>query len=140
LGLLPDAERCTLDRGSQVRGRLASFVLDEAYLLACARYVELNPIRAGLGTAPSEYRWSSAAAHIKRKEDCLVQAAPLLSVVKNGRKLLNRAVTEEQIKTFREHERTGRALGAEDFQKRLEKKLGRVLRRQKPGPKKGRPK
>jgi hypothetical protein len=35
-----------------------------------------------------------------------------------------------------EHERTGRVLGDDDFQKRLEKKLGRVLRRQKPGPKK----
>jgi putative transposase len=36
----------------------------------------------------------------------------------------------------REHERTGRVLGDDDFQKRLEKKLGRILRRQKPGPKK----
>jgi len=47
-----------------------------------------------------------------------------------------RAATEEQIKAFREHERTGRVLGDDAFQKRLEKKLGRVLRRQKPGPKK----
>jgi putative transposase len=46
------------------------------------------------------------------------------------------AVSEEQLKEFREHERTGRVLGDDDFQKRLEKKLGRVLRRQKPGPKK----
>ena len=35
------------------------------------------------------------------------------------------------------HERTGRVLGDDDFQKRLEKKPGRVLRRQKPSPKKG---
>ena len=43
--------------------------------------------------------------------------------------------SEEQIETFRRHERTGRVLGGEDFQKRLEQNLGRVLRRQKPGPK-----
>lgn len=49
--------------------------------------------------------------------------------------LLAAAVSEEQLKEFREHERTGRVLGEDAFQKRLEKKLGRALRRQKPGPK-----
>ena len=60
----------------------------------------------------------------------------LAALAKNWRRLLSGAATKEQIKAFREHERTGRALGDDDFQKRLEKKLGRVLRRQKPGPKK----
>ena len=123
-------------RGHLWQGRFGSFVLDEPYLLACARYVELNPVRAGLTTAPSEYRWSSAAAHIKRKDDCFVKVAPLLALAKNWRRLLTSAATEEQIKALREHERTGRPMGDDDFQKRLEKKLGRVLRRQKPGPKK----
>jgi len=123
-------------RGHLWQERFASFVLDEPHLLAAARYVELNPVRAGLVTAPSEYRWSSAKAHIKRKDDCLVKVAPLLSLAKNWRRLLASAATEEQIKAFREHERTGRVLGDDAFQKRLEKKLGRVLRRQKPGPKK----
>ena len=125
-------------RGHLWQGRFASFVLDEPYLLACARYVELNPVRARLTTAPSKYRWSSASAHIKRKDDCLVKVGPLLGLAKNWRRLLTSAATEEQIKAFREHERTGRPMGDEAFQKRLEKKLGRVLRRQKPGPKKPR--
>jgi len=123
-------------RGHLWQGRFASFVMDEPYLLAAARYIELNPVRAGLVTAPSEYRWSSARAHIKRKDDVLVNVAPLLALAKNWRQLLTSAATEEQIKAFREHERTGRALGDDKFQRRLEKKLGRVLRRQKPGPKK----
>jgi len=123
-------------RGHLWQERFASFVLDKPHLLAAARYVELNPVRAGLVTAPSEYRWSSAKAHIKRKDDCLVKVAPLLSLAKNWRRLLTSAATEEQIKAFREHERTGRPLGDNAFQKRLEKKLGRVLRRRKPGPKK----
>ncbi len=75
-------------------------------------------------------------AHIKRKDDSLVKVAPLLGLAKSWRRLLNGAATEEPIKAFREHERTGRPLGDEAFQKRLEKKLGRVQRRQKPGPKK----
>jgi putative transposase len=51
------------------------------------------------------------------------------------RRLLTRAVTEEELKQFREHERTGRGLGSEEFPERLEKQLGRLLRRQKPRPK-----
>jgi putative transposase len=123
-------------RGHLWQGRFASFVLDEPYLLAAARYVELNPVRAGLAIAPGDYRWSSARAHLTGTDDALVQVSPLLEIAGNWRRLLLSAVSEEQLKEFREHERTGRVLGDEDFQKRLEKKLGRVLRRQKPGPKK----
>ena len=65
-----------------------------------------------------------------------MRVSPLLEIAGNWRRLLTSAVSEEQLKEFREHERTGRVLGDDDFQKRLEKKLGRVLRRQKPGPKK----
>jgi hypothetical protein len=45
-------------RGHLWQGRFASFVLDEPYLLTAARYVELNPVRAGLINAPRRYRWS----------------------------------------------------------------------------------
>ena len=40
-------------RGHLWQGRFASFVLDEPYVLTAARYVELNPVRAGLVNAPS---------------------------------------------------------------------------------------
>jgi putative transposase len=122
-------------RGHLWQGRFASFVLDHPYLLAAARHVELNPVRAKLVTAPGDYRWSSARAHLKRKDDCLVKVGPLLKLVRSWRQLLTRAATEEQIKALRQHERTGRPLGEDNFQKRLEKRLGRVLRPQKPGPK-----
>ena len=49
-------------RGHLWQGRFASCVLDEPHLLTAARYVELNPVRAGLIKTPSRYRWSSAAA------------------------------------------------------------------------------
>src|SRR5713226_7881727 len=44
-------------RGHLWQGRFASFALDDSYLLTAARYVELNPVRAGLVNAPSRYRW-----------------------------------------------------------------------------------
>ena len=120
-------------RGHLWQGRFASFVMDEPYLLATARYVELNPVRAGLVEAPSEYPWSSAGAHLAGRDDGLVQVAPLLELAPKWRRLLTSAVTEEELKVLRGHERTGRPLGDDDFLVRLEKNLGRVLRRQKPG-------
>ena len=74
--------------------------------------------------------------HLKGKDDGLVRVRPLLEMAGSWRRLLTSAVTEEELQQFREHERTGRVLGNEAFQKRLEKRLGRVLRRQRPGPKK----
>jgi putative transposase len=123
-------------RGHLWQGRFASFVLDEPYLLTAARYVELNPVRAGLVNAPSRYRWSSAAAHVRGRDDSLVRVAPLLKLAPiNWRGFLARAIREEDIKILRAHERTGRPLGEEEFLATLEQDLGRILRRQKPGPK-----
>ncbi len=128
-------------RGHLWQGRFASFVMDEPYLLAVARYVELNPIRAGLTMAPRDYRWSSARAHLVRRDDALVKVAPLLAMAGSWRRLLCSAVSEEELKRLRGHERTGRPLGDEEFLGRLEQTLGRVLQRQKPGRKpKGRKK
>ena len=62
-------------------------------------------------------------------------ASDLLKIAGNGRRLLTSAASDEEIEMFRQDERTGRVLGDEDFQRRLEKRLGRVLRRQKPGAK-----
>ncbi len=56
-------------KGHLWRGRFASYVLDEAYLLACARYLEMNPVRAKLVDAPQKWKWSRAAAHIKNKDE-----------------------------------------------------------------------
>ena len=47
-------------RGYLWQGRFASFIMDEAYLLAAARYVELNPVRAELVPNAEEWPWSSA--------------------------------------------------------------------------------
>jgi len=55
-----------------------------AYLLTAARYVEFSPVRAGLVDAPSRYRWSSAAAHLRGRDDALVRVAPLLEVASTG--------------------------------------------------------
>ena len=123
-------------RGHLWQGRFASFVMDEDYLLACARYVERNPVRAGLCRRPQDYPWSSAAAHLSGKDDILVQVGPLLELVPNWAKHLSSEPDEETVRQLRVHEATGRPAGSERFVKRLEKRLGRILRPGKPGRKK----
>jgi len=67
-----------------------------------------------------------------------VRVAPLLELAPNWRAFLARVIREEGVKLLRAHEHTGRPLGEEPFLATLEQDLGRILRRQKPGPK-GRP-
>ena len=115
--------------------RFASFPMDEGHLLAGARYVELNPVKAGLASTPRAYRWSSARAHLAGKDDALVKVAPLLARVEDWRAFLRGRLEEESVKSIEMHARTGRPLGEEKFVTRLESKLKRTLRRGKPGPK-----
>ncbi|MDP1613218.1 MAG: transposase [Sulfuritalea sp.] len=49
----------------------------EAYLLACQRYIELNPVRAGMVEHPAEYRWSSYRANAQGEPDALISPHPL---------------------------------------------------------------
>ena len=123
-------------RGHLWQGRFASFVMDEPYLLACARYVERNPVRAGLCARAGDYPWSSAAAHLAGKDDGLVRVRPLLELVPRWGRHLLADPDEETVRRLRRHEGTGRPLGGERFLQRLEKIVGRLLRPRKPGRKK----
>ena len=72
---------------------------------------------------------------MRGKDDTLVRVAPLLKLAPNWRVFLSRVIREEDIKLLRAHENTGRPLGDEAFLASLEEDRGRILRRQKPGPK-----
>jgi putative transposase len=122
-------------RGYLWHGRFASFPVDEGWLLACARYVELAPVRAGLVERARDWRWSSARAHLAVRDDALVNAAPLLDRASDWKTLLAQNLDKKFRDEIESHERTGRPLGSDAFIKRLEKRLGRTLARQKPGPK-----
>lgn len=122
-------------KGHLWQGRFASFPMDETYLLATARYIELNPVKAGMVKRPEEYRWSSARAHLQGEDDILVKAAPLLAILGNWQELLASDLTEQEYEKLRRHERSGRPLGDDNFLSRLEKMTTRVLRKQRPGPK-----
>jgi putative transposase len=122
-------------RGHLWQERFASFPMDEQYLLATARYIEMNPVAAELVQNPEDYRWSSAQAHLAGEDDGLAQVSPLLELVPDWRSFLKLAPPDD-IDVIHRHERTGRPLGEEGFIEKLEIELDRVLKPQRPGPKK----
>jgi putative transposase len=121
-------------RGHLWQERFHSFAMDEAHLLAAARYVELNPVRAGLKRRARDWRWSSARAHLAGQDDALVEAAPLLDLVADWRAFLAGGLEDDALEALRRHSRTGRPLGSKAFLEALEARLGRALRPGKPGP------
>ena len=120
-------------RGHLWQGRFSSYPMDGAYLYSATRYVELNPVRAKLVSSPTEYRWSSASAHVAGRDDVLVRVQPLLERFGDWRDFLSTGLDDEAATLLRRHERTGRPLGSPEFVARLEKLLNRALAPRRPG-------
>jgi putative transposase len=116
------------------QGRFSSFVMDDQYLLMAARYVERNPVRAGLVSHAQDYWWSSARAHLLGRDDGLMTAAPLLARVADWSAFLGEGEPPEGAEQLRRHQRTGRPLGNDHFVDRIEQLLNRILKPRKPGP------
>lgn len=61
--------------------RYTSFLVkDPAYFLEVSRYIHLNPVRAGMVEDPLDYKYSSYAAYIGRKEDSVVSTEEILNM------------------------------------------------------------
>jgi putative transposase len=120
-------------RGYLWQGRFASVPMDEPHLLAAARYVELNPVRARLVKQARQWRWSSARAHLAGKDDGVVSVRPLLDRIEDWAGFLAKGLDKADHLAIQAAERTGRPLGSAAFVADLEQRLGRTLARQKPG-------
>jgi putative transposase len=119
--------------GQLWQGRFASFVMDERHLLACARYVELNPVRAGLVARAADWPWSSARAHLGGPPDPLTDIRPLLERWPDWRSVLDAGEDEPVLQAIRARERSGRPLGGEAFLARLETATELRLLPRRPG-------
>lgn len=124
-------------RGYLFQGRFGSCALDERHLLAAVRYVENNPVTAGMIRDAWEYKWSSAAYHVGDvKKDILVKSRNLYGLVRDWRKyLLETTEDNDDLSRVKRSTRTGRPAGNHDFVKKIETITGRSLQRQKPGQK-----
>ena len=131
--------------GTLWQGRYkASLVQTDEYLLACQRYIELNPVRAGMVAAPGEYPYSSYSYHALGKPDPLITPHPLYTALHGDpitrqqayRDLFRDTLSEELIARLRNNTNACVAIGNDRFKKQIATMLGREL----PTGKRGRPK
>lgn len=118
--------------GSIWEGRYkASLIHDEEYLLTCMRYIELNPVRAGMVKSPARYRWSSYRANAQGKHDALITPHSLyLALAKTPvnrlaayKALIRAHLDEVELEQLRAAWQTGTPLGNGHFLQKIEKRL-----------------
>jgi putative transposase len=131
--------------GSLWEGRFkSSLVESDRYCLACYRYIEMNPVRAGLARYPANYRWSSYRCNALGKEEYPVEPHGewlALGPSNEERRARYRALIEEQLEPdlvdrFRNGTNTGQPTGSGRFQSEIESELSVRLS----GGRRGRPK
>ena len=117
------------------QGRFSSTAMDERHLLAAARYVPMNPVRAGLTRRAQDWPWSSARAHLAGRDDGVTMVAPLLERTPDFAGFLAAAEDEAAVAAIRRSYSTGRPVGAADWITTLEALTERALAAGKRGPK-----
>lgn len=113
--------------------RFHSAVMDESYAYAAARYVELNPVRAGLCKHPEDWPWSSAQVHLQGGSHSLLNDEAIRQLVPDWRQYLAQEADHVLVDGLRQRTRTGRPAGDLAFLVRLEELTGRDLRRRRVG-------
>jgi len=117
------------------QGRFYSSVLDDAHLWVAVRYVERNPVRAGLVERAGDWPWSSAAAHCGWRTDALLSPVEMPWPVPDWSAYL-REEEEVDVTEIRDRTAAGKPCGSHSFVEQLESALGRILQPRKRGPKK----
>jgi putative transposase len=122
-------------KGYLWQGRFWSFPLSDEHLYKAIRYVEMNPVRAGIVSQPEDYRWSSASAHINGAVNPMIPLKECLSDISDWKAFLHETDSPEFQRLFKQHQKTGRPLGDDGFLTNLETITGRKILPQKRGPK-----
>ncbi len=122
-------------RGYLWEGRFKSYPLNQTHLYAAMRYIERNPVRAKIVENAWEYPWSSANSHVLKRKDALLEDNFMVSEIKDWKLFLSEEDKQNEVNLFKMHASTGRPLGDSQFIEEIEKLTGRVLHKQKPGPK-----
>lgn len=121
-------------RGTLWQGRFySSLVASDDYLLACYRYIELNPVRAGMVEHPGAYQWSSYSANARGVRDEILRPHPSYAALGNEdatrqaayRKLFNARMQDEQFAQLRRATKGNSACGSPGFLEQVETAVGR---------------
>ena len=120
--------------GHAWQGRPRMFPMQSRYMWNAIRYVERNPVRAGMVQRAEDYLWSSAAAHCGRREDILLNTDFLpQGVVTDWSDWLSLEQPPEELRKIRTLTSTGRLWAEPELLKQLEQLTGRKLTPGKPG-------
>lgn len=113
------------------QNRFYSCALDEKHAVAALRYIEQNPVRAGMKRVAWKYEWSSAAAHVggaDTSELLDLSAWRREWTVGEWKKMLRVGLDEREVGALRRHTARGRPLGSDSFVSKIETLLGRRVR------------
>jgi len=124
--------------GYLFQGRFASYPMDDAHLMAAVRYVELNPVAAGMVAHAQDWRWSSARSHVAGRRmsgDPLTNVAALGTHVPKWHAMLRHGLDASDVgaegervaEAIEARLRTGRPLAADAWIAAHEKALDRTL-------------
>ena len=128
--------------GTLWEGRFRSCLVgEEDYFLGCHRYIELNPVRAGIVEHPAAYRWSSYGHNAQGTRNALIRPHALYTGLgrtaplrrKAYRELFRRQLDPWLVEQIRRATNGGFVLGTERFQKEIAATLGRRTWRGRPG-------
>ena len=123
--------------GTMWEGRFRSNIVDsETYLFTCHRYIELNPVRAGMVGSPWQYPWSSHRANAGLEKSLLLaphRAYAALGATEDEREERYRALFQHppcasELEAIRHCINTGAVLGSDSFLRRMEEMTGRFVR------------
>ncbi len=130
--------------GTLWEGRFRSNLVDsETYLLTCHRYIELNPVRAGMVARPADYPWTSHRHYARTNIDPMVKEHRVFTELgstaedrcHNFLELFGSQVNDAELDQLRTAVNKGWALGSDAFLDRMEAMVGRSVR----PPRRGRP-
>jgi putative transposase len=121
-------------KGHLWQERYKSNPMGRDYLYSAVRYIERNPVRAGIVEKAEDYFWSSAKAHVYGGNDELLSDFYLTSEIPDWSTYLGEEIEESEIKLIRSHVHSGLPLGNDEFIDNLERTFGMKLRKKKPGP------
>jgi putative transposase len=128
--------------GSLWEGRFrSSLTQEDCYLLACQRYIELNPVRAGILEHPGEYRWSSYRANAEGEENPLLTPHETFLALGGDaesrqaayRELFRKELEPGMVDRIREATNGNFALGDDRFAEQVGQMLGRRAGKASPG-------
>jgi len=128
--------------GTLWEGRFRSCIAESGeYVLACYRYIELNPVRAGMVADPASYPWSSHTANVGLRSDPLLDPHCEFLALATGssphvayRGLFSQSLDGGVVRSIREATNGGYPLASEIFKASTLAPLGLRTQRGKPGP------